>query len=129
MPFKVKNEPLTVSCVDLEEEPEKVLGQIRQLFSKLGIDSGTVALEHEGGLYRVSCNEHTFVVYRTTLHVGGNHHLPGWPVCLVDRDNIFQEQTSQGPTGDHCECRLGLREWLSLVERHGSGRKEPGPTD
>ncbi len=112
------NEAAAVSCINLEADPADLLSQIRDLFTRLGIDGRTLALTHQGGTYRVSCSEDTFVVYRTNCDIGGNHHVPGWPVCLVDRDNVFQEPTSQHTGGDHCNCGIGLKEWLHMVEQH-----------
>lgn len=116
-PFNA-TEPVIVSPIDLEADPADILSQIRDLFARLGIDGRTLALTHQGGTYRVSCSEDSFVVYRTNNDAGGNHHVPGWPVCLVDKDNVFQEPISQHSGGDHCACGIGLQEWLCMVEQH-----------
>lgn len=129
MPLFSETVPLRAACINLDAQPADILRQIRHWFTALGIDGQTLALEHLGGTYRVSCSEHSFVVYRTNSGAGGKHHLPGWPVCLVDRNNVFQEPTSKQLGQDHCACGLGLKEWLHMVEQHRVGSSGPNLAD
>ncbi|MFC1836138.1 hypothetical protein ACFL2Q_15695 [Thermodesulfobacteriota bacterium] len=102
--------------INLEASPSEMLGRIGDFFSRLGIFGRTVPVEHNGNRYRVSCDEAGFVVYRINTRAVGRHHVPGWPVCMVTDDSVFQEPCSPDPGGDHCSCDIDLTQWLALVE-------------
>jgi len=103
-----------------EASPVELLRQVRELFRRLGIFGQTVSVEYEGNWYRVSCDESTFMVYRVNSDGGLRHHVPGWPVCLVNAATIFEEHRSPDLEGDHCAVGMDLRRWLEIIEHHSS---------
>jgi DNA-binding Lrp family transcriptional regulator len=103
-----------------EASPPEVLRQVRDFFDRLGILGETVSVEYEGNWYRVSCDESAFMVYRVNSDSGVRHHVPGWPVCLVNSATIFEEHHVPDLGDDHCAAGADIRRWLEIIEHHRS---------
>lgn len=116
MRCSTEDRPLLAAELSLEGSPADLLDQIRNLFTELGILEQTLFVEYHGNRYRVSCSDDSFVVYRINNHRGTRHHMPGWPVCLVDEHSVFQEHTVPAIARDHCACRANIQKWLEIVE-------------
>jgi hypothetical protein len=101
-----------------ERSPEKLFGRIHRVFADLGVLNSDLALEYEGVRYRISCDDHAFMVYRINDASGQRHHMPGWPVCLVNAEVVFEECTSPGLADDHCACSLDIETWLQMLRNH-----------
>jgi hypothetical protein len=115
MPSTSENAPPPRSS---ERSPQVVFARIRKVFQELGIMGSNLSLEHEGVCYRVSCDDKAFMVYRVNCHSVARHHVPGWPVCLVNSDTIFEECFSPGLSRDHYDCGVDLEKWLEIVHEH-----------
>jgi len=98
-----------------KRSPDMVFREIRDAFIEMGILNQDLSLEHEGVRYRISCDDKVFMVYRVTEYGGLRHHVPGWPVCLVNSESIFEECCSPGMANDHYSCRLNIEKWLDLI--------------
>ncbi|MBI5250066.1 MAG: hypothetical protein HY912_11290 [Desulfomonile tiedjei] len=103
-----------------------LFSQIRGIFAGLGILGRDLVISHDGVSYRVSCDEKSFVVYRVNSDSGTKHHVPGWPVCMVSSDVIFEECSSPYIGRDHCACGLDLEKWLEIIRNHNA-RGLPSP--
>jgi hypothetical protein len=101
-----------------ERSPHMVFSRIRKVFQELGILGSNLSLEYEGVWYRVSCDDQAFMVYRVNSRTGARHHVPGWPVCLVNSDTIFEECFSPGLSRDHYDCGVDLEKWLEIIDGH-----------
>lgn len=101
-----------------ERSPSAVFESIRVFFSDLGLLGRELSLEVDGARYRVSCDERAFMVYRVIENSGLRHHVPGWPVCLVNADTIFEECCSPDLGSDHFACGLDIGKWLEHIHRH-----------
>jgi len=106
------------STTELDQSPEQLFRQIRDLFVDMGLLGKAISLEHEGARYRVSCDESAFMVYRVNEMQRLRHHLPGWPVCLVNSHVIFEESGTPDLREDHFACRVDLDRWLQMVREH-----------
>jgi hypothetical protein len=102
----------------MERSARLLFDRIHELFESLGILGQNIAIAHEGVSYRISCDEKTFVVYRVNPDSGTRHHMPGWPVCMVSPDAIFEECTSPSIGQDHCACGLDLDTWLEIIRNN-----------
>jgi hypothetical protein len=97
-----------------------LLARIREMFTRLDIFGRPLSLEYGGDLYRIRCTEESFMVYRVNGAVSPRHHVPGWPVCLVDSETIFEEHSSPDLGHDHCAVGANIDKWLEIIERrHG----------
>lgn len=104
-----------------DECPEALLSRIRGVFLELGIMGRDLVICYDGASYRISCDEKSFVVYRVNNDCGPRHHVPGWPVCMVSSDTIFEEHSSPYIGRDHCACGLNLEKWLEIIRNQCSG--------
>jgi hypothetical protein len=118
MVHQVSNSSTTHQGEDHQSSPGMMFSRIRNEFKELGLLGRNLMLEHEGIRYRILCDEKSFMVYRVNDNGGPRHHVPGWPVCLVNSDLIFEECGSQHLGNDHCACGLDIDTWLELVSRH-----------
>jgi hypothetical protein len=107
-----------------ERSPHVVFARIRKVFQELGILGSDLSLEFEGVRYRVCCDDRAFMVYRVNRRSGARHHVPGWPVCLVSPDTIFEECLSPDLGRDHYDCGVDLEKWLKLIDVHCRGNLE-----
>ncbi len=103
---------------DLERSPDQVFQQIREVFTDIGLLGEIISIEHEGVCYRISCDETAFMVYRVNELPRMKHHLPGWPVCLVNSHIIFEESGAPGFGQDHFACGIELDRWLEMVNEY-----------
>jgi len=95
---------------------ENVFRHVRGFFQELGILGRMLSLEYEGASYRISCDERSFMVYRVSSNTILRHHLPGWPVCMVNSDLIFEECESPGLGQDHYSCSMNVEKWLEMID-------------
>ena len=101
----------------LDGSPGALFFRIRNVFSDLGILGKTLSLEVEGICYRVCCDEDAFMVYRVNKR-GLRHHVPGWPICLVSSDMVFEECCTPGLGRDHYACAVDIEKWLEMIDHH-----------
>lgn len=104
-----------------ERCPQAMFIRIREAFVSLGIFGRDLVIAHDGASYKVSCDEKSFVVYRINRDSGPRHHVPGWPVCMVSSDVIFEECSAPYIGRDHCACGLDLENWLEIIHTHCVG--------
>jgi hypothetical protein len=99
----------------MDRSASSLFGHIYKVFENLGLLGHDIELSHDGISYRISCDEKSFVVYRTNPDSGSRHHVPGWPVCMVSSDVIFEECSFPTIGKDHCACKLDLEKWLEII--------------
>jgi hypothetical protein len=99
-----------------ERSPGIVFSHIRDAFLKRGLLGTNLSVEYGGCRYRVSCDEKNFMVYRVTENSQLRHHVPGWPVCLVNTDTIFEECSSPVLGEDHYACDATVEQWLEIID-------------
>ena len=107
-----------IPTTDLELAPGQVFREIRGVFTDLGLLGSIISIEYEGVWYRISCDDTAFMVYRVNEYQRVRHHLPGWPVCLVNSHIIFEESGTPGIGQDHCSCGVELDRWLEIVNEY-----------
>jgi hypothetical protein len=98
--------------------PSETLEKIRRKFGGLGISHQDLTVDVSGVSYRISLDSESFVVYRVNHCRGHKHHVPGWPVCLVTRDAIFQECSDEGLGADHCSCGVTIEQWIEIMQEN-----------
>ncbi len=97
--------------------PAEALEKIRRRFKKLGIDPRNFNVELDGDCYRMILDSDSFVVYRINHCRGHKHHVPGWPVCMVTREAIFEECSHLNRVTDHCSCGITIDQWLEIAAK------------
>lgn len=112
------SEPSAGSNQDAGRAPAVLLGEIRDYFMSAGLFGLTLSLRYEGQWYRVSCDDEAFMVYRVNSSIALKHHVPGWPVCMVTRDTIFEEHHAPGLGDDHCASGADIARWMRIIDEH-----------
>lgn len=103
---------------DRGQAPAEILGSIREYFIRAGIFGLTLSLKHQGHWYRVSCDDDAFMIYRVNSGLALKHHVPGWPVCMVTRDTIFEEHHDPCLGNDHCASGADIARWMTIIQEH-----------
>ena len=103
---------------NIRQEQISGFAGIHDLFRGLGVLGEKLHIEHEGNMYRVSCDDKAFMVYRVNHGGGPRYGVPGWPVCLVTSETSFEECASPGIGDDHCACGIDLNNWLEIIHNH-----------
>lgn len=117
---------LTKEVFEADDSPDDIFRHIKTLFSELGIFGSVLSLEHEGIAYRICCDDTCFMVYRANDATGSRHHVPGWPVCLVTEQQVFEECRADGIGSDHHACVVRLTHWLDMVAQHARPGEDRG---
>lgn len=99
--------------------PSEALGKITERFKELSLKGNEFTVEVRGVYYRMALDTDSFVVYRINHCKGNKHHVPGWPVCVVTKDAIFEECFHGGSTADHCSCDVTIEQWLEIIGDRG----------
>ncbi len=68
-----------------------VLQEFVGVFTSKGWLKQTLRIKHREGRYRICCSEKEFFAYRINDYGGVPPGFPGWPVCIVTRDQIIED--------------------------------------
>ncbi len=96
-------------------EPHELFPKILALFQGVGAVGQNLCIERSGSRYRVFCDEKGLIIYRIVESAGTRHHVPGWPVCIVSHDHIFEEASLTCGENHHFVREPELEEWLELI--------------
>jgi hypothetical protein len=110
--------PSIADC--LTGTPSERLDIIREFFHQRGLFDQNLEISLEGQAYRLVCDDRAFAVFRLNQNQGLPPGNPGWMVCRLDRDSLFEECDTQGLAQCKLACPHGLREWLELVDKNFS---------
>lgn len=100
----------------MTRSPSKIFSKLRELFDGMGLMNQEITIEVSGRNYKIKCDQDSFMVYRLHNNVGPRSHVPGWPVCLVNQDTIFEECSSADGVDDYFSCGLTIERWIELLE-------------
>jgi hypothetical protein len=108
--------PSIADC--LEGTPGQRLEKVREFFHARGLFGQSLELNCDDQLYRLICDERALAVFRVNNNQGLPPGNPGWMVCRLDRDSLFEECDESGLAGCKLACPHGLKEWLELVDKN-----------
>lgn len=92
--------------------------RIQQFFRQSGIFGQKISIEHQGQIYRISCDEQTFVIYQVNPQQGIPPGIPGWPVCIVNSEPSPEERHAPSLREDSFTCQMELDGWLEIIRQH-----------
>lgn len=104
----MENEP---SRHPREKSPTDVLQQLTGIFASKGWLTRELRIRYHDKRYRISCNEERFFAYRINENCGLPPGVPGWPVCIVSQDYIFDESG----ISDLTPTKLSIQDWLNII--------------
>jgi hypothetical protein len=107
---------MTLKNLNPQSRPAEVLAQIQALFKELGLFEKKLTISHQGHQYLASCDSQSFTIYRLIDQCHLPPGEPGWPVCLVTRENIIDESSPPHIPEDDFSSGLTLPDWLQLIE-------------
>ena len=93
------------------DNPIDVLRQFAGIFRDRGWLNNEFRIRYRDKRYWVSCNEERFFAYRINENCGLSPGVPGWPVCMVCQDYLFDESG----ISDLTPTRLSTQDWLSIM--------------
>lgn len=100
--------------------PAEQLDKVREFFRARGLLGKKLNLQVGGQTYRLVCDDRALAVFRVNERKGLPPGNPGWMVCRLDRDSLFEECASPGLNQCQLACPHTLRDWLELVEKEFS---------
>jgi hypothetical protein len=93
-----------------KKAPE-VLAAFIGLFESKGWLNQTIRIRRSQRRYRISCNETGFIAYRINDHCGISPGIPGWPVCIVTREQVVNDSDLSGLPS----TEPGVQDWLRFI--------------
>ncbi len=92
-------------------KPADVLREFIGVFSNRGLLNQAIRVKHHEKSYRLLCNEKAFIAYRINDNQGFSPGVPGWAVCIVDREQIVEDSEITASA----EAEPGVCDWLRCV--------------
>lgn len=93
------------------EGPDNLAQQFSELFANKGWLNQKLRISYRDQRYWLSCTPDSFCAYRVNEDGGLGPGVPGWPVCMVTRDNVFDESRMPAVSMP----APGAQEWLSIL--------------
>ena len=103
--------------LSLDIPASELLARIQDLFRGWGIFEKPLTLTYHGQEYLVSCDAHSFAVYRLNPHCHVPPGAPGWPVCLVTGEMAVDEACAPHLEEDEFATGLTIQDWLDLIKK------------
>ncbi len=97
--------------------PAEVSQQLAQLFASRGWLNQRLKLDYQGSRYWVSCGPDAFVAYRVNQDWGQSPGAPGWPVCIVTLQRVFDESDlfDRPDVSDMRSPSPTAQDWLAIL--------------
>ncbi len=92
-------------------KPADVLRQFVDVFTDKGWLNRTIRIKRHDRKYTVLCSEKTFIAYRINDNWGLSPGTPGWPVCIIDRDQVVEDLASTALD----PAEPGVHDWLCCI--------------
>lgn len=91
-----------------KHKPADILEQFVSLFQEKGWLNQNLQVAHLDKTYSVYCSKNEFIAYRINDNWGISQGIPGWPVCIVDGDQVVEDSQ----ISDLASCEPSARDWL-----------------
>jgi hypothetical protein len=112
-----KNDSPTVADC-LAGTPGERLDLVREFFRCRGLFGQSLELKCEEQTYRLICDERAMAVFRVNRNQVLPPGNPGWMVCRLDNDSLFEECAEPGLAECRLSCPNSLQDWLELVDKN-----------
>ncbi len=100
----------------MRKSASETFGRVYGVFKSLNLLNKEIMVELSGCSYKARCDESSFMVYRIHNNLGPRSHVPGWPVCLITQDTIFEEcHSSDNSSNDSFHCGTSLEAWMEII--------------
>lgn len=89
----------------------EILMQLVEIFASRGWLNRNLRVRVQNARYRIFCSEAEFLVFRINDNCGVPPGIPGWPVCMVNRERVVEDEHMAGSSS----TEPGAREWLESL--------------
>ena len=109
-------ESVNESFLNTKEEirPIDLLQPFINVFSANEWLNRPILIKHQDRKYRLMCSEKQFLAFRINDNCGIAQGIPGWIVCMVDRDQIIRDSDISPLISDE----PSLYEWLRSIQEN-----------
>ena len=94
-----------------ERSSRDVLQKLLKIFTNKGWLNKNLKIKYQNKRYRISCNEERFFAYQINENCGISPGVPGWPVCIIKKDYIYDESGIL----DFTSTVLTIHDWLNIM--------------
>ncbi len=94
-----------------EVSPRDVLHELIEIFTRKDWLNKKFRIKYQNKAYWISCNEESFFAYQINENCGRGPGVPGWPVCIIRKDYIYDESGIP----DLTSTKLSLHDWLNIL--------------
>jgi hypothetical protein len=94
-----------------EESPCDVLRKFIEIFQGKGWLNSKLRIKYQNNRYWISCNEERFFAYEINDNCGIGPGVPGWPVCLVEKNYVYDEAEISAFT----PTKFNTEDWLNII--------------
>ena len=108
---------MALTSFSLDTPAPELLARLQKIFREWGAFDRPLSLIYGGQEYLVSCNDHSFTIYRLNPHCHVPPGAPGWPVCLVTAEMAADEACAPHLEEDEFAANLTLKDWLELIQK------------
>jgi hypothetical protein len=92
-------------------QPSEVLQQFKTLFALNGWTDQPLKIKYQNKNYRILCNDRVFMAYRVNDSLDSLKGISGWPVCIVDKDQIIDDSQLSGLGYEE----PAVNDWLNAI--------------
>ncbi len=97
-----------------EKSPRDVLHKLIEIFASKGRLNKKLRIKYQSKRYWISCNEERFFAYQINENCGLGPGVPGWPVCIIRKDYVYDESGIP----DLTSTVLNMHDWLNIITNH-----------
>jgi hypothetical protein len=94
-----------------EKSPCDFLRKFTEIFDSKGWLNKKLRIKYQSKRYWISCNEERVFAYEINETCGLGPGVPGWPVCLVEKDYVYDESQISALT----PTELNTDDWLNII--------------
>lgn len=94
-----------------EQSSRDVLQKLIGIFTSKSWFNKNLRIKYQNKRYWISCSEERFFTYRINENCGLSPGVPGWPVCIIKKDYIYDESGIL----DFTPTALNIHDWLNIM--------------
>ncbi len=94
-----------------EKSPCDVLHKFIEIFGSKGWLNKKLRIKYQSTRYWISCNKERFFAYQINENCGLGPGVPGWPVCIIRKDYVYDESE----ISDLTSTKLNAHGWLNII--------------
>jgi hypothetical protein len=82
-----------------------------EIFAGKGWLDKKLRIKYQNKRFWISCSEDGFLAYKINENCGLGPGVPGWPVCIIRKDYVYDESGIP----DLTSTKLNIHDWLKII--------------